>query len=217
MRYCLLIFAIVFCQHYSYAQHKESRAETTKRLKETLTQQYPGDDKNGMRYETKMCINFNLLPEIKTAKDVDNPKFFRDKIETKIFFAQEVMHVQNNIYKKDKLRETYTYQIALSAIESATLTNCQKNTTEDVNAYVNRPIFVRVRKKSTKIGRQIFDHKGMSIDNLPPQCHLNEEDADWDSIIPLAGNWDGNAALRDKVISAFDKLTSFNKERLTAK
>ncbi len=218
MRLAILLSLIVFFPWSGIAQNRQTKEETVKWLREKLTLNDSIPNKNGNRLNsTKMCVNVNLLPDAATESDATISKNFKDKIVSHVSWKQDEIDIQNDIFIKGKLRETYTYQVLLTAIVSAKITNCQRSGSVNANAYVHRPIFIAIKKNTTRVGSVSFDKNGRAISSKAQQYHLNSEDVDWDSIIPIAGNWDSNAALQSKIVKAFDRLGEFNEREYSSR
>lgn len=215
VRLLMLIMLFIFCPWRSIAQHKTTKEEIVKWLQEKLASQTIVGNKNTPRLNyTKMCVNVNFLPDEATVNKVAISKNFKDRIVSHVSWKQDEMDVQNDIFIQGKLRETYTYQLPLTAIVSAKITNCIKNVSGNVDAYMDRPIFITVKKNTTKISHQAFNKDGKV--NAGKAVHFyNSKDADWDSIIPIAGSWDSNADLQEKIVKALTRLAELNDQKYT--
>ena len=215
MRLLILVTLIFCCHGSSIAAHNPSKEETVKWLRGKLTQERPSAGQKPIHQNfTTMCVNYNL--HVPNRGDID-AKDFTTKIESHVSWKQDEMEVQNNIYERGKLKETYTYQIPLAAIDSAYVTNCQRNTSGNVNAYVERPIFIRVKKNTTRVGHVSFDKDGKVTSSKARQYHMNNGgDTDWESVIPIAGNWDHEADLQNSIVEAFNRLAGLNHNVIAA-
>ena len=203
MRQFLFITLILCSYCTSMAATKPTKAETVKWLQGKLAEQKPAGHKNF----TPMCVDYNLQVGDDIVETADFDKKFKTRIVSHVSWSKEGMAVQNHIYAHGKLRETYTYQVPLNAIASATVTNCKKNSNGNVNAYAERPIFITVKKNTTRVGHISYDKNGKSAHGKANQYHMNSGDADWESAIPIAGNWDQDTELLDKILVAFNSLT----------
>ena len=218
MRPLVLIVLVIFYPWNGSAQTETTKVETVKWLREKLAAQATAHDKKGNRLNsTKMCVNVNLLPDEATANNAAIIKSFKDRIVSKVSWGQDEMNVQNDIFIHGKLRETYTYQVPLTAIVGASITNCIRNASGNVDAYADRPVFIRVKKNTTKITHQAFDQNGKATIGNAGRSYMNSLDTDWDSIIPIAGKWDSNPDLQDKVVKAFTHLAELNDKKYTLK
>jgi hypothetical protein len=213
MRLLTLIALVTFCYNTATAQHKPTKDETVKWLQEKLTQERGPAGRRTIRHNaTPLCIVDKIIA-VRTLEDND----FNGKIESYISWKQDEVNIQNDIFKNGKLTETYTYQVPLTAIAGAHVTNCQRNKQGYVNAYRDRPVFIHLKKNAAKVGHISFDKNGKATGNGTTQYHTNNSEADWDSYIPVAGNWDKDDKLRKSVLDAFSRLAELNDKKYTAK
>lgn len=214
MRTLLLIALVTFCCTEGIAQHKQTKEETVKWLQSKFTQARPGANQKGdLRNSTKICVSCS-------AKDIGDEikeKDFTAKIASYIYWKQDQIEVQNDIFENGKLKEAYTYRIPLTAITRAWLTNCQRNTTGEVNAYKERPLFIGVKKNATTVSHVTFDKTGKVISGKADQFSPNNKEGDWGMAIPVVMNWSRGADLQDKVLNAFRRLAEFNGNKVASK
>lgn len=191
------------------AQQGQTREETIKWLRTHLTQERK--QKGANPNTTAICVSCN--EKLKTQDEEITDKHFTGKIETFISWKQNEMDVQNDIYENGKLSETYTYTIPLAAIVNAALSNCRINTSGNVNAYKERPLFISVKRNTTRIGHTSFKNNKAA----PVQYYMNSKDADWNSIIPLVINWKREARLEENTGTAFTHLIGTTPKKYATK
>jgi hypothetical protein len=202
MRSLMLITLLAICNTNSIAQHKQTREEISSWLKENLTVGRAASGQATAHHNaTRLCV----LREARSTEIAD--KEFSRKIESYISWKQNELYVQNDISENSKLQERYTYQIPLTAIVGAQLSNCRKNKYGIVDAYQDRPLFLAVRKNTTHISHIRFDKNG----SIKTEHHsMNNTDADWDSTIPLVIDLDHENNLKNEVVNAFSRLVELN-------
>ena len=213
MRYLFLAAFIICCHCNSTAQPNHTKEETIKWLRSKLTSEHSLDQRSANKLNsTSLCIVDKKIAEGELA-----PKDFTRKIVSYVSWKQDEVDIQNDIFKNGKLTESYTYQVPLKAIVSAHLTNCQRNSLGFVNAYTDRPVFITVKKNSTRVGYSTIIANGQKIVSTPEEYHMNSKDYDWNSVIPIAGNWDSRPSLRDSAVAAFNRLGDGSKKLASVK
>lgn len=192
-----------------FAQNKQSKEATVLQLQKLLTQERPPTGQKAVRHNT---TNLCILKEARNTEIKDNE--FTSRIESYISWTQGEINIQNDIFEGDKLKETYTYQVPINAIYTAQLSNCRKNKYGIVDAYAERPLFIYVKKNTTKINhtKWLGNGKAGVIEH-----HMNNAETDWESIIPLVVDWNRKQNLREDVIAAFSRLTELNQKKVALK
>lgn len=214
MRILALIALVIMFPCAGIAQNKIAREETIKLLREQLTQHHSvADKKTNADNSTAICLNVN---ERKTDGDLTD-RDFSTTIRSSVSWQQDEVEIQNDIFQNGTFTETYNYKVPVGAIVKAWVTNCVKNTTGNINAYRDRPIFIAVKNNTTQISHIIFDNKGKPKNSKGVQQYMNSTPADWDSLIPIAGKGDNHPALMNSTLRAFDRLIALNETRYTLK
>ncbi len=208
MRSLLIIAVVGLYSVTGFAQYKSTREETVKWLIEKLAVKYarPQDGTIGNN-ATAIC-----RVDSKVAQKALNDRDFSAEIVSFITWKDSELQVQNDIFEHAKLRETYTYKVPLSAITGAHMTNCQRNDIGFVNAYRDRPILIHCRNKSTTIAHVRFDKYSHALSGKS-ENYQNNSDTDWNSYIPIAGNWDKDSVSTGKVLAAFARLSEINNRK----
>ena len=207
MRLCLLTALIVLCHLDGIAGSDPTREETLKWLQKNVVQDRAVVGKAVIyQHAIPIFLNVNLVKPHGDLTDKD----FTTSIESSVSWKKDEIDVQNDIFENGKLKESYTYQIPLAAILSAKVTNCPRNVSGNVNAYHDRPLFILVKKNSTKVGHISFAKSGKTATGSATQYHMNNKDGDWDSLIPLAINIDRDPEFLNQVLNTFARLVELN-------
>ena len=193
---------IMFLLSYSsmaccFAKENSTISDAKKCLHDNLVHKRNSISKGN--YETRMCVDYNI--KSKGEPKELNDKIFSTTMRSYVRWNDAELEIENEIIEKGKVKETYVYHIPVAAIKKAWLTSCQINTSENVNAYTFRPIFLEVEKNKVKILHLYTYHEEKTT------IGLNKNEGDWGTVIPIAGNWDNNKTLTNKILQAFEEIT----------
>jgi hypothetical protein len=143
--------------------------------------------------------------------NMNSKKLFCHQIVSYVQWEQEGVVIENDIYKHGRVREKYTYRIPYKAIVSGSLSNCQPNKFGFVTAYHERPIFIKVRRNTIEVGHARYDMNGICH---PVLYRTNSDDTDWETTIPIAGNWDDRQHLSEKLMGILNDIAEKNRTKL---
>lgn len=198
MKYLSMAILAILIQNKSIATGGNNKTTSLKWL-QTHLKNLHNSTSSAENYETRMCIDYNL--KCKGEPKKLNDKIFSTTMRSYVKWHEAELEIENEIIEQGIITETYVYHIPVAAIKKAWLTNCQRNTSENVNAYTFRPIFLEVEKNRVKILHQYTYHEEKTT------ISLNKNEGDWGTVIPIAGNWDNNETLTNKILQAFEEIT----------
>jgi hypothetical protein len=207
MRVLVLFTIALLSAAYASAQKKLNKAQIVKALQQNLKN--GGDGSSTKKTHRNSTAMFRDISKYKPDGNFTD-KDFRGKIVSVVTWKEDELDIRNDIFENGLLKETYTYEIPINAITGASVTNCKRNNKGEVNAYSDRPIFVFVKDKTTKIGYTRYDKKGQVMGNTRTRYAMNNKDCDWNSAIPIAGDWDKNSTLEGQILQAFYRLGEMN-------
>lgn len=206
MRTLILVLLLAFgCSNIATAQAIKDESLTWLQKNVGFSGDYTSkpDSKNS----TRMFIVKQQIDSI----SMNSKKQFCHRIVSYVKWEQEGVAIENNIYKHGRIREKYIYHIPYKAIVSATMTNCQPNMYGFVTAYHERPVFIKVRRNTIEIGHARYDMNGIC---RPVLYRGNSTETDWETTIPIAGNWDARLSLAERFLTILNEIAEKNKTKL---